>query len=72
MTSVFSWQNSVSLCPASFCTPRQNVPLFTPVSPDFLLLPSSALQLKGYLFLVLVLEGLEALHSTGQLPLLQH
>ena len=22
MTSAFSWQNSVSLCPASFCTPR--------------------------------------------------
>ena len=25
MTSVFSWQNSVSLCPASFCTPRPNL-----------------------------------------------
>ena len=23
--SVFSWQNSVSLCPASFCTPRPNL-----------------------------------------------
>ena len=22
MTSVFSWKNSISLCPASFCTPR--------------------------------------------------
>ena len=22
MTSAFSWQNSVSFCPASFCTPR--------------------------------------------------
>ena len=22
MASVFSWQNSISLCPASFCTPR--------------------------------------------------
>ena len=26
-TSVFSWQNSVSLCTASFCTPRPNLPL---------------------------------------------
>ena len=26
MTSVFSWQNSVSLFPASFCTPRPNLP----------------------------------------------
>ena len=27
MTSVFSWRNSVSLCPASFCTPRPNLPV---------------------------------------------
>ena len=27
MTSVFSWQNSVSLCPASFCTRRPNLPV---------------------------------------------
>ena len=27
MTSVLSWQNSVSLCPASFCTLRQNLPI---------------------------------------------
>ena len=26
MTSAFSWQNSISLCPASFCTPRPNTP----------------------------------------------
>ena len=30
MTSAFFWQNSFSLCPASFCTPRSNLP----VSPD--------------------------------------
>ena len=28
MTSAFSWQNSVSLCPASFCMPRQTCLLF--------------------------------------------
>ena len=27
MTSAFSWQNSISLCPASFCTPRPNLPI---------------------------------------------
>ena len=27
MTSVFSWQNSIRLCPASFCTPRPNLPV---------------------------------------------
>ena len=26
MTSAFSWQNSISLCPASFCIPRPNLP----------------------------------------------
>ena len=25
MTSAFSWQNSISFCPASFCTPRLNL-----------------------------------------------
>ena len=27
MTSAFSWQSSISLCPASFCTPRSNFPV---------------------------------------------
>ena len=55
MTSAFSWQNSISLCPASFCTPRPNLPLLQ-VSLDFLLLHSSPLQWKGHLFWVLVDE----------------
>ena len=37
MTSVFSWQNSVSFCPASFCTPRSNLP----VTPSISWVPSS-------------------------------
>ena len=32
MTSVFSWQNSISLCPASFCIPRPNLPVTLGVS----------------------------------------
>ena len=32
MTSVLSWQNSISLCPTSFCTPRPNLPVTTGVS----------------------------------------
>ena len=27
MTSAFSWQNSISLCPVSFCTPRLKLPV---------------------------------------------
>ena len=65
MTSVFSWQNSVSLWPASFCTPRQN--LLLQVALDFLLFHSSPLQWRGHLFCALVLEGLIGLHRTVQL-----
>ena len=36
----FSWKNSVSLCPASFCTPRPNLP----VTPGISWLPTFAFQ----------------------------
>ena len=32
MTSAFSWQISISLCPASFCTPSPNLPVTPGVS----------------------------------------
>ena len=32
MTSAFSWQNSISLCPASFCTQRPNLPVTPGIS----------------------------------------
>ena len=32
MTSAFSWQNFVSLCPASFYTPRPNLPVILGIS----------------------------------------
>ena len=40
MTSVFSWQNFISLWPASFCTPRQNLA----VPPGISWLPTFAFQ----------------------------
>ena len=40
MISVFSWQNSVNLCPASFCTPRPNLP----VTPGISWVPTFAFQ----------------------------
>ena len=70
VTSAFSWQNSVSLCPASFCTLRPNLPVSSGIS----WLSTCALQppvMKRTSFLVLVLEGLVRLHRTGQLQLLQ-
>ena len=68
MTSAFSWQNSVSLCPASFCTPR---PIW-PVIPSISWLPNFAIQspiVKRTSFLRLVLESLFGLHGTSQLQL---
>ena len=66
MTSAFSWKNSISLCPASFCTPRQNLP----VTPGVSWLPTFAFQspiMKRTSFL-----GVIGLHTTVQLQLLQH
>ena len=66
MTSAFSWQNSVSLWTASFCTPRPK----SPVTPDISWLPPLAFQspiMKRTSFEVLVLEGLVGLHRTIQL-----
>ena len=36
MTSVFSWQNSISHCPASFCTPRLNLPVTPGVPSEYI------------------------------------
>ena len=35
MTSAFSWQNSFSLCPASFCIPRPNLPVTPGIDLDY-------------------------------------
>ena len=66
MTSAFSWQISISLCPASFCTPRPNLP----VTPGISWLPTFAFQspiMKRTSFL-----GVSSRMSSIQLPLLQH
>ena len=70
MTSAFSWRNSISLCPASFCPPRSNLP----VTPGITWLPTFAFQssrMKRTSFLG-VIEGLVGLHRTIQLQLHQH
>ena len=64
-----SWQNSISLCPSTFCTPRPNLP----VAPGISWLPTMASQsllMKRASFGVLVLEGLVGLHRTIQLQVL--
>ena len=63
MTSAFTWQNSVSLCPASFCTSFCQVQIFLliQVSLDFLLLHSSPYDEKDIFLWVLALEGLVGL-----------
>ena len=71
MTSTFSWQISVSLCPASFCTPRTNLS----VTPGISWLSIFAFQppiMKKSFLRVLVLEGFVGLYRTIHLRLLQH
>ena len=61
----------LSLCPAPFCTPRPNLP----ATPGISWLPTFAFQspvMERTSFWVLVLEGLEGLHRSLQLQLLQH
>ena len=61
----------ISLCPASLCTSRPNLP----VTPSVSWLPTFAFQspiMKGHLFWMLVLKDLIGLHRTIQLQLLQH
>ena len=63
LTSAFSWQNSISLCPASFRIPRPNLP----VTPGVSSLPTFAFQspiMKRTSFLVSVLKGLVGPHRT--------
>ena len=67
---VFSWQNSVSLCPASFCTPRPNLP----VTPGVSWLPTFAFQspiMKRTSFLGVSSRKSVGLHRTVQLQLLR-
>ena len=71
MTSEFSWENSISLCPASFCIPRPNFP----VTPYMSWLPTFAFQspiMKRTSFLGVSSKDLVRLHRTVQLQLLQH
>ena len=71
MMSTFLWPNSVSLCPASFCTPRPNLP----VIPGTSWLPTFAFQssvLKRTSLLGVSSRGLIGLHRTVQPHLLQH
>ena len=63
MTSVFSCQYSIILCPASFCNPRPNLP----VIPGITWLPTFAFQhlwWKRLIFLLLVPKSLVGLHRT--------
>ena len=69
MTSAFSWQNSVSLCSASFCTQRPIVSVIPGIFlTSYFCIPFPSDE-KDMFFLVLVL-GLVSLHRTIQLQIL--
>ena len=68
--SVFSWQNSISLCPAFFRTPRPNFP----ITPGISWLPTFAFlsPIMKMTYSLGVLEDLVGLQRTIQIQLLQH
>ena len=69
MTSVFSWQNSISLFPASFCTPRPNLSVIPGVFlTSYFCIPVPYNE-KDSIFWMLLLEDLVGLHKTVQLQL---
>ena len=67
-------ENSVRPCPASFCTPRPNLPVTLGISwcPIFAFQSPTINRTSFFFFLVLVPEGLSSLHRTVQLQLLWH
>ena len=71
MTSVFSWQSYLSLCPASFCTPRPNFPV-TPCISWFPPFDFQSSIMKRVSFLGVSLEHFVDLHRAIQLQFLQH
>ena len=71
MTSAFFWQNSISLCPASFHTARPNLPVTPVVLTSYFCIPVPYNE-NDIFFWVLILEGLVGLHRTVQLQFLQH
>ena len=68
---LFSWQNSVSLCPTSFCTPRSNLPV-TPgyLWTSYICIPIPVMK-RTYIFGVSS-RSLVGLHRTVPLQLLRH
>ena len=54
MTSAFSWRNSASLFPASFCTPRPNLPVILGISTSYFCIPIPCDE-KNIFFIFLVL-----------------
>ena len=67
MTSVFSWQNSVNLCPASFWTPGPNLPVTPGISWLRAFAFQSPIMKRTCFFLVLVLEDLVGHHTAFNL-----
>ena len=63
MTSAFSWQNSISLWPASFCTSKPNLPISWDVLTSYFCIPVPY-NGKDIFFWVLVLEVLVSQFSS--------
>ena len=71
MTSQFSWQNSVSLCPDSFCAPRPNFACYSRCFLTCYFCIPVPYNEKDIYFFTFILEGLLGFHRTIQFQLLQ-
>ena len=71
ITSVFSWQNSISLYPASFCIPRPNLPVILGISWLPIFTFQSPIMKRISLWGISSRRSCKS-HRTVQLQLLQH
>ena len=69
MISVFSWQNSVSLCPALFCTPQPNLPIIRYLFTSYFCIPvPKGLYSQSYGFSISHVWMWELNHKEGWVP----
>ena len=69
---LFSWQNSISLCPASFCISRPKFACYSRCCLTSYFCIPIPYDEKDIIFLVLVPDNVVGLHRTISIQLLQH
>ena len=74
-TSMFFWENSISFCPSSLCTPKPSMPTILGISSLLIIefqFPMMRRTFFFFFFWWLVLESVVGLHRTSQHLFLLH